>query len=115
MMGGLQPRRLQGPRRCFTLPVPAVLRLAGAIDVVCSWDVEGFRLGLNAVERFDAGIILVEIESCGPAAGCPGCGVAAAGHGRVVEVVDAPWAGAPVRIRWCERRWMRLENTPARR
>ncbi len=29
-------------------------------------------------------------------AGCPGCGVIAQGHGRmVVEVIDAPWAGIP--------------------
>ena len=73
------------------------------------WDVEGFHL--IAVERSDAGTVL-EIESCDPVAGCPGCGVAATGHGRVVvKGFDAPWAGAPVRIRWCERRWMRLENT----
>ena len=24
----------------------------------------------------------------------------------VVEVIDAPWAGVPVRIRWLKRRWI---------
>ena len=52
------------------------------------WDVEGFHLIVG--ERSDAGMVL-EIESCGPVAGCPGCGVIAQGHGRVVvEVIDAP-------------------------
>lgn len=76
---------------------------------VGEWDMEGFHL--IVVERSDTGMVL-EIESRGSVAGCPGCGVIAQGHGRVVvEVFDASWAGAPVRIRWCERRWMRLENT----
>lgn len=67
---------------------------------VGEWDMEGFHL--IVVERSDTGMVL-EIESCDPVAGCPGCGVIAQGHGRVVvEVIDAPWAGAPVRIRWCE-------------
>ena len=55
---------------------------------VGEWDVEGFHLIVG--ERSDAGMVL-EIESCGPVAGCPGCGVIAQGHGRVVvEVIDAP-------------------------
>ena len=29
----------------------------------------------------------------------------------VVEVIDAPWAGIPVRIRWHKRRWMWRERT----
>ena len=29
----------------------------------------------------------------------------------VVEVIDAPWAGVPVRIRWLKRRWMCRERT----
>nr|WP_253953331.1 ISL3 family transposase [Schaalia meyeri] len=55
---------------------------------------------------------MLDIESCDRCAGCPGCGVIAQGHGRVVvEVIDAPWAGVPVRIRWFKRRWMCRERT----
>ena len=28
----------------------------------------------------------------------------------VVEVIDAPWAGVPVRIRWFKRRWICREH-----
>ena len=45
--------------------------------------------------------LVLDVESCNQLAGCPGCGVIAQGHGRVVvEVIDAPWAGVPARIRW---------------
>ena len=48
--------------------------------------------------------LVLDIESCDRCAGCPGCGVIAQGHGRVVvEVIDAPWAGVPARIRWFKR------------
>jgi len=37
--------------------------------------------------------------------------VIAQGHGRVVvEVIDAPWAGVPARIRWFKRRWICREH-----
>lgn len=29
----------------------------------------------------------------------------------VVEVIDAPWAGVPVRIRWHKSRWICCETT----
>ena len=29
----------------------------------------------------------------------------------VVEVIDAPWAGVPARIRWFKRRWLCREHT----
>ena len=49
--------------------------------------------------------LVLDIESCNQLVGCPGCGVIAQGHGRmVVEVIDAPWAGIPARIRWFKRR-----------
>ena len=55
---------------------------------------------------------VLDIESCDCLAGCPGCGVIAQGHGRVVvEVIDAPWAGVPARIRWFKRRWICRETT----
>ena len=59
---------------------------------------EGFHL--VAAARRECSLAL-DRESCDRCAGCPGCGVIAQGHGRVVvEVIDAPWAGVPVRIRW---------------
>ena len=70
---------------------------------------EGFHL--IAAARRECGLVL-DIESCDRCAGCPGCGVVAHGHGRVVvEVIDAPWAGVPVRIRWHKRRWICREHT----
>ncbi|MDK7741412.1 ISL3 family transposase [Helcobacillus massiliensis] len=67
-------------------------------------------LHLVAVTQAPSGLML-EVESCDPVMGCPGGGVIATGHGRVVvEVIDAPWAGRPVRIRWCKRRWICLEG-----
>ena len=70
---------------------------------------EGFHL--IAVARRECGLVL-DIESCDRCAGCPGCGVIAQGHGRmVVEVIDAPWAGVPARIRWFKRRWICHERT----
>ena len=70
---------------------------------------EGFHL--VAVARRECGLVL-DIESCDRCAGCPGCGVIAQGHGRVVvEVIDAPWAGVPARIRWFKRRWICREHT----
>ena len=72
-------------------------------------DLEGFHL--IAVARRECGLVL-DIESCEHFAGCPGCGVIAQGHGRVVvEVIDAPWAGVPARIRWFKRRWICREHT----
>ena len=59
---------------------------------------EGFHL-MSVVRT--PGALVLDVESCNQLAGCPGCGVIAQGHGRmVVEVIDAPWAGVPVRIRW---------------
>ena len=70
---------------------------------------EGFHL--VAAARREYGLML-DIESCDRRAGCPGCGVIAQGHGRmVVEVIDAPWAGVPARIRWHKRRWICREHT----
>ena len=72
-------------------------------------DLEGFHL--VAAARRERALVL-DIESCDRCAGCPGCGVIAQGHGRVVvEVIDAPWAGVPVRIRWFKRRWICRETT----
>ena len=37
------------------------------------------------------GALVLDVESCNQLAGCPGCGVIAQGHGRMVEeVIDAP-------------------------
>lgn len=70
---------------------------------------EGFHL--MSVTR-TPGALVLDVESCNQLAGCPGCGVIAQGHGRmVVEVIDAPWAGVPARIRWHKRRWICRERT----
>ena len=53
-----------------------------------------------------------DVESRNQLVGCPGCGVIAQGNGRVVvEVIHAPWAGVPARIRWHKRRWICREHT----
>ena len=55
--------------------------------------------------------LVLDVESCNQLVGCPGCGVIAQGHGRmVVEVIDAPWAGVPARFRWFKRRWICREH-----
>ncbi len=70
---------------------------------------EGFHL-MSVTRTLQA--LVLDIESCDCLAGCPGCGVIAQGHGRVVvEVIDAPWAGVPARIRWHKRRWICREHT----
>ena len=52
---------------------------------------EGFHL--MSVTR-TPGALVLDVESCNQLAGCPGCGVIAQGHGRmVVEVIDAPGPG----------------------
>ena len=54
---------------------------------------EGFHL--MSVARTPNALVL-DIESCDRCAGCPGCGVIAQGHGRVlVEVIDAPLGRGP--------------------
>ncbi len=69
---------------------------------------EGFHL-MSVARTPDA--LVLDVESCNQLAGCPGCGVIAQGHGRVVvEVIDAPWAGVPARIRWFKRRWICREH-----
>ena len=69
---------------------------------------EGFHL--MSVAR-TPGALVLDVESCNQLAGCPGCGVIAQGHGRmVVEVIDAPWAGIPTRFRWFKRRWICREH-----
>ena len=70
---------------------------------------EGFHL-MGVARTPDA--LVLDVESCNQLVGCPGCGVIAQGHGRmVVEVIDAPWAGVPARIRWHKRRWICRETT----
>ena len=72
-------------------------------------DLEGFHL--MSVARTPQALVL-DVESCNQLVGCPGCGVIAHGHGRVVvEVIDAPSAGVPARIRCHKRRWICREHT----
>ncbi|MFC5318251.1 ISL3 family transposase [Brachybacterium alimentarium] len=108
MMSGLLP--LLAPRTSTMLNhscvCPAALDRCDRCDLLLDFP----GLHLVAVSKARAGLVL-EVESCDPVTGCPGCGVIATGHGRiVVEVLDAPWAGRPVRIRWRKRRWVCLED-----
>ena len=64
-------------------------------------------LHVTAAERDDRGRLVLTVESEPTVMGCPACGVVARGHGRdVVELLDAPAFGAPVRLRWRKRRWV---------
>ena len=82
------PRAVSGPT-CCCVSLDRCDLLVG---------LEGFHL--IAAARRECGLVL-DIESCDRCAGCPGCGVIAQGHGRVVvEVIDAPWAGVLARFRW---------------
>jgi len=78
---------------------------------------EGFHL-MSVARTPDA--LVLNVESCNQLVGCPGCGVIAQGHGRVVvEVIDAPWAGSLCGSGGTIRRWMAegarlLINDPAR-
>ena len=66
---------------------------------------------LMSVARTPQALVL-DAESCNQLVDCPGCGVLAQGHGRVVvEVIDAPWAGVRARIRWHKRRWICRAHT----
>ena len=94
MSGPLPPLPSKDLGRRLTLPA-AVCRLIVAIGVICS----SVWRAMSVARTPDA--LVLDVESCNQLAGCPGCGVIAQGHGRmVVEVIDAPWAGVPARIRW---------------
>ena len=73
------------------------------------FDLEGFHL-MSVARTLQA--LVRDVESRNQLVGCPGCGVIAQGNGRVVvEVIHAPWAGVPARIRWHKRRWICREHT----
>jgi len=66
--------------------------------------IDGARL--RAAVR-DNDQLLLEIETVPDVMGCVACGVIAESKGRrVVDLVDAPWAGVPVTLRWHKRRWI---------
>src|SRR5690625_1267711 len=105
MMSGLLP--LLAPRTSTMLNhscvCPDALDRCDRCDLLL--DFPGLHLVTVTMGR-RSGLVL-EVESCDPVTGCPGCGVLATGHGRVmVELIDAPWAGRAVRIRWRKRRWV---------
>lgn len=90
-----------------TCACPAALDRCTRCDLLLG--LAGFHL-LAVTDGGGAGLVL-EVESCDPVTGCPGCAVIATGHGRImVEMIDAPWAGRPVRIRWRKRRWICRET-----
>ena len=108
MMSGLLPPLIS---RTSTMPnhscvCPNALDRCDRCDLLLDFP----SLHLTSVTKSRTGLVL-EMESCDPVTGCPGCGVIATGHGRVmVEMIDAPWAGRPVRILWRKRRWICLEG-----
>ena len=110
MMSGLLP--LLAPRTSTMLNhscvCPDALDRCDRCDLLLDFP----GLHLVSVTQAPSGLVL-EVESCVPVQGCPGCGVIATGHGRVVvEVIDAPWAGRPVRVRWRKRRWILKSHYP---
>ena len=103
------PGCLQGPRAVShpTCCCSVSLDRCDRCDLLVG--LEGFHL-MSVARTPDA--LVLDVESCNQLVECPGYGVIAQGHGRVVvEVIDAPWAGFPVRIRWFKRRWMCRETT----
>jgi len=70
-------------------------------------------VGLHVVEVDQvADRLTVTVESERHLMGCHECGVVAVSHGRrLVELIDAPCFGFPVRVRWRKRSWECLEPT----
>lgn len=67
-------------------------------------DLGGLRV-VGAARR-DDGVLVIDVESAPALVGCERCGQVAVSRGRkILELVDAPMGGAPVRIRWRKRRW----------
>ena len=84
-MSGLLP-----PRSSRTSTMSHTTCWCSALLDRCDLLVKMERFHLIAVARRESGLVL-DVESCDPVAGRPGCGVIAQGHGRVVvEVIDAP-------------------------
>ena len=55
--------------------------------------------------------MVITVETEAGHLGCPTCGVIGVGHGRdEVALVDAPWAGRPVRLVWRKRRGLCRER-----
>ena len=101
-MSGLQPPRSSKGPRAVSHPTCCCVSLDRCDRRDLLVGLEGFHL-MSVARTPDA--LVLDIESCNQLVGCPGCGVIAQGHGRmVVEVIDAPWAGIPARIRWFKRR-----------
>ena len=82
--------------------------LAGGYCDRCDLLVGLAGLHVIAVDRDEGdGSLTVTVESEPDVMGCPTCGVVAHAHGRVsMALVDAPWAGRPVRVVWRKRRWV---------
>ena len=101
------PRAVSHPTCCCSVSLDCCDRCDLLVGL------EGFHL--IAVARREYGLML-DIESCDRCAGCPGCGVIAHGHGRVVvEVIDAPWAWGPGKVPVAQCGAGYAANTPARR
>jgi transposase len=82
--------------------VDAMFNLAGVHVLDVAWQ--------EAVKRTPAGLRLV-VETGSAGTGCPGCGVIAEPRGRRVRRLhDIPAFGAPVQLRWRQRRYRCTES-----
>ena len=112
MSGLLPPLSSRDLGRCLTATCccSASLERCDRCDLLVG--LEGFRL--IAVARRGCGLVL-DMESCDCLAGCPGCGVIAQGHGRmVVEVIDAGLGRGPGADTVAQYGVGYAANTPAR-
>ena len=96
-MSGLLPAVFNGPQVvshptcCCSVPHDHCNRC----DLLAG--LEDFRL-MGMARSLEA--LVLDVESYNQLVGCSGCGVIAQGHRRVVEVIDAPWAGIPAQTPW---------------
>jgi transposase len=81
-------------------------RYCGRCDLLVG--LEG--LYVTAVERDDAGGLVVTVEKPARKMGCPGCGSVVHSHGRdAVRLVDTPCFGRPATLVWRKRSWQCAE------
>lgn len=88
-MSGLLPLLATRPS---TLP-QCKWAFAGALDRCDSFDLLPGSSGLRllAVTWSDQVELVLEVKSCDPVTGCPGCEAIATGHGKIVtSMIDAP-------------------------
>ena len=112
MSGLLPPLSSRDLGRCLTATCccSASLERCDRCDLLVG--LEGFHL-MSVARTPDA--LMLDVESCNQLVGCPGCGVIAQGHGRVVvEVIDAGLGRGPGADTVAQYGVGYAANTPAR-